>query len=103
MEQKDLNFDYNNNENSQGIAQFNTAQPNNVAQEGTIDRKQGFKIFGIVVSLIMIILGIICIADTTHFGGDYYTEIYQTVRKGFGILFVFLGTMSIVYMEIKGE
>lgn len=52
-------------------------------------------IWGIIAGIVIIIFGVIVLNKKIRFGGDFYTEIYQLVRLGFGFLLISIGMTDI--------
>lgn len=50
---------------------------------------------GIIIGIIIIIFGIIILCKKAEFGADFYTEIYNIVRLGFGLLLLSLGMTDV--------
>ena len=56
----------------------------------------GWSVLGILAGIIIIIFGIVVLNKKIKFGGDFYTEIYQLVRLGFGFLLISIGMTDII-------
>ncbi len=58
-------------------------------------KKNTWSILGIIAGVTITIFGFVILCKKTKFGGDFYTEIYDIVRLGFGLLLLGLGVTDI--------
>lgn len=62
--------------------------------------KNKSSILGIIVGAVITIFSIIIFSNDARFGGDFYTEIYNICRLGFGFLIMSIGLTDICYFSL---